>query len=124
MYLAPACTFWLVIGCGLLELGAMREAGAFGVMAAAPAKFLAAAVMGFAVNSLAYVVIQVCAGGMHVGVGGGGGEGEVGWMRGLAGCAVLLLVLLEWSELPVPLLPQPARSRPPPDPAASAADRR
>jgi hypothetical protein len=59
MYLAPACTFWLVIGSLLLELRPMLDSGAFLLMWQRPAKFLAAAMMGFAVNSLAYIVIQV-----------------------------------------------------------------
>jgi hypothetical protein len=58
MYLAPACTFWLVIGSLLLELRPMLDSGAFLLMWQRPAKFLAAAMMGFAVNSLAYIVIQ------------------------------------------------------------------
>ena len=59
MYLAPACTFWLALGSLLLELRPMLAAGAFGLMAQRPGAFLAAAAMGFAVNSLAYIVIQV-----------------------------------------------------------------
>jgi anaerobic selenocysteine-containing dehydrogenase len=59
MYLAPACTFWLIIGSLILEFRPMLESGAFLLMAERPAKFLAAAMMGFAVNSLAYIVIQV-----------------------------------------------------------------
>jgi hypothetical protein len=59
MYLAPACTFWLIIGSAALELRPMMASGAFGLMAQRPGKFMAAAVMGFAVNSLAYIVIQV-----------------------------------------------------------------
>lgn len=58
MYLAPACTFWLIIGSLILEFRPMLESGAFLLMAERPAKFLAAAMMGFAVNSLAYIVIQ------------------------------------------------------------------
>ncbi|PSC69942.1 Triose-phosphate transporter domain isoform B [Micractinium conductrix] len=58
MYLAPACTFWLALGSLLLELRPMLAAGAFGLMAQRPGAFLAAAAMGFAVNSLAYIVIQ------------------------------------------------------------------
>jgi hypothetical protein len=59
MYLAPACTFWLLIGSAALEWRPMLASGAFGLMAERPGKFMAAAVMGFAVNSLAYIVIQV-----------------------------------------------------------------
>lgn len=58
MYLAPACTFWLLIGSTVLELRPMLASGAFGLMLERPVKFLAAAMMGFAVNSLAYIVIQ------------------------------------------------------------------
>ncbi|KAL4439240.1 hypothetical protein ABPG77_004142 [Micractinium sp. CCAP 211/92] len=58
MYLAPACTFWLALGSLALEFRPMLESGAFGLMAERPLKFLAAAVMGFLVNSLAYIVIQ------------------------------------------------------------------
>jgi hypothetical protein len=67
MYLAPACTFWLLLGSLTLELRPMLAEGAFGLMAQRPAKFLAAAGMGFAVNSLAYIVIQV--GGRQAGKG-------------------------------------------------------
>ena len=66
MYLAPACTFWLLIGSTVLELRPMLASGAFGLMLERPVKFLAAAMMGFAVNSLAYIVIQV--GGDRAGV--------------------------------------------------------
>ncbi len=59
MYLAPACCFWLLIGSMVPELGPMLESGAFGLMAERPLKFMCAAGMGFAVNSLAYIVIQV-----------------------------------------------------------------
>lgn len=58
MYLAPACTFWLLLGSLALELRPMLQAGAFAVVAAHPVKFACAAVMGFGVNSLAYIVIQ------------------------------------------------------------------
>lgn len=58
MYLAPACTLWLILGCSVLELRPMLAEGAFGLMAQRPLSFLAAAVMGFAVNALAYIVIQ------------------------------------------------------------------
>ncbi|KAL4428420.1 hypothetical protein ABPG75_002509 [Micractinium tetrahymenae] len=58
MYLAPACTFWLALGSLCLEFRPMLEAGAFGLMAERPLKFLSAAAMGFMVNSLAYIVIQ------------------------------------------------------------------
>ena len=58
MYLAPACTLWLLIGSFTLELRPMLASGAFGVVAAKPLKFMLAAAMGFGVNSLAYIIIQ------------------------------------------------------------------
>lgn len=58
MYLAPACTFWLVLGSVWLEVPTILANGSLGVVALAPYKFLAAAAMGFTVNSLAYIVIQ------------------------------------------------------------------
>ena len=58
MYLAPACTFWLLLGSMALEWRAMYEAGALALIVHQPAKFLCAAAMGFGVNSLAYIVIQ------------------------------------------------------------------
>ena len=59
MCLAPACTFWLFLGILVLEWPAMLQEGAIKLMAQNPAKFCAAAVMGFGVNALAYVVIQL-----------------------------------------------------------------
>ena len=50
MYLAPACTFWLFLGILVLEWLAMLQEGAINLMAQNPAKFCAAAVMGFGVN--------------------------------------------------------------------------
>lgn len=58
MYLAPACTFWLVIGVATLDLRRMLEEGAFQLIADRPLMYLAAAAMGFGVNALAYIVIQ------------------------------------------------------------------
>ena len=59
MYLAPACAVWLFLGVVVLELPSMLREGAITLVAQNPAKFCAAAVMGFGVNSLAYAVIQL-----------------------------------------------------------------
>ena len=59
MHLAPACTLWLLLGVAVLEYPLMVSEGAFGLMAAKPLLYLTAAAMGFGVNSLAYVVIQL-----------------------------------------------------------------
>lgn len=58
MYLAPACTAWLALGVAIVEWRAMVEAGAFQIMRDNAGGFVLAAMMGFGVNSLAYVVIQ------------------------------------------------------------------
>jgi hypothetical protein len=58
MYLAPACFFWLATGSFLMEFRHMLTAGAFSVVAAQPWKFVLAAGLGFAVNSIAYIIIQ------------------------------------------------------------------
>ena len=58
MYLAPACVFWLVLGSLAIEVRPMLASGALSFVAAHPSKFVAAAAMGFGVNSLAYIVIQ------------------------------------------------------------------
>ena len=59
MYLAPACSFWLLLGVAVYEWPRMAEANALGLIAAKPLLYLAAAAMGFGVNSLAYIVIQL-----------------------------------------------------------------
>ena len=59
MYLAPACSFWLLLGVAFYEWPIMAEANALGLIAAKPLLYLAAAAMGFGVNSLAYIVIQL-----------------------------------------------------------------
>lgn len=59
MYLAPACSLWLLLGIALVEWPRMAEEGALGLMAAKPLLYLSAAAMGFGVNSLAYIVIQL-----------------------------------------------------------------
>ncbi|KAG7674874.1 putative sugar phosphate/phosphate translocator [Nannochloris sp. 'desiccata'] len=58
MYLAPACFFWLAFGSLVMEFRPMLTAGAFQVVAAQPWKFILAAGLGFAVNSIAYIIIQ------------------------------------------------------------------
>jgi len=58
MYLAPACTFWLLLGSFVLERHDMMAEGAWLLVRGAPVQFFMAAIMGFAVNSLAYIVIQ------------------------------------------------------------------
>ena len=58
MYLAPACSLWLLLGIALMEFRTMVAEGAFLLVAARPAVYLAAAAMGFGVNSLSYIVIQ------------------------------------------------------------------
>ena len=60
MYLAPACSLWLVLGVAVLEWPTMVAENALGLVAAKPLLYLTAAAMGFGVNSLAYIVIQVC----------------------------------------------------------------
>ena len=58
MYLSPACFFWLALGSLTTELRPMLSSGAFEVVAAQPWKFCLAAGLGFAVNSIAYIIIQ------------------------------------------------------------------
>ena len=57
MYFAPACTFWLLLGIGLFELRSMKAENAATLVANSPFLYLMAACLGFAVNSLAYLVI-------------------------------------------------------------------
>ena len=59
MYLAPACVAWGVLGVWLQEWPAMAASNALALIAAKPWLYLAAAAMGFGVNLLAYVVIQM-----------------------------------------------------------------
>lgn len=59
MHLAPACSFWLLLGVAFYEWPKMAQANALGLIAAKPLLYLAAAAMGFGVNSLAYIVIQL-----------------------------------------------------------------
>ena len=57
LYLAPSCVFWLLIGIVIWELPQMQTLDAWSIMASMPLLFALAAVLGFAVNSLTYVVI-------------------------------------------------------------------
>ena len=59
MHLAPACSFWLLLGVVFYEWPKMAQANALGLIYAKPLLYLAAAAMGFGVNSLAYIVIQL-----------------------------------------------------------------
>ena len=59
MYMAPACTVWLLLGVALLEWPRMVAEGALGLIAAKPLLYGCAAAMGFGVNALAYIVIQL-----------------------------------------------------------------
>ena len=59
MHLAPACSFWLLLGVAFYEWPKMAQANALGLIYAKPLLYLAAAAMGFGVNSLAYIVIQL-----------------------------------------------------------------
>jgi hypothetical protein len=59
MYLAPACTLWLFVGSLLTEAKGMMDAQIWQMVAKHPIMFLAAAIMGFAVNYLSYIVIYV-----------------------------------------------------------------
>lgn len=59
MYMAPACSFWLIIGSAFTELQPMLAAGAFAKMADKPLLYLCAAAMGFLVNATAYLTIQL-----------------------------------------------------------------
>ncbi|EFJ42135.1 hypothetical protein VOLCADRAFT_97822 [Volvox carteri f. nagariensis] len=58
MYLASTCCLWLMVGCVVVELPRMQRKGALGIVWQYPAVFLCAAILGFGVNALAYVVIK------------------------------------------------------------------
>lgn len=59
MYLAPACMLWSTLGVWLFEWPAMHRTNALALVAAKPSVYMAAAAMGFGVNWLAYVLIQL-----------------------------------------------------------------
>jgi hypothetical protein len=59
MYLAPACCAWLFLGCLAFEVPSIMSSGALAVVRQHPALFLAAALMGFLVNTLAYTTIKL-----------------------------------------------------------------
>ena len=59
MHLAPACSFWLLLGVAFYEWPKMAQANALSLIYAKPMLYLTAAAMGFGVNSLAYIVIQL-----------------------------------------------------------------
>lgn len=57
-YFTPAGFFWMVLFIVPLELGRMREEGAWAIVTANPATFALAASLGFSVNLLSFGVIQ------------------------------------------------------------------
>ena len=59
LYMAPACCLWLILGVAVVEWPRMAAENALGIIAAKPGLYLMAAAMGFGVNSLAYIVIQL-----------------------------------------------------------------
>ena len=59
LYMAPACCMWLLLGVAVVEWPRMAAENALGLIAAKPGLYLMAAAMGFGVNSLAYIVIQL-----------------------------------------------------------------
>lgn len=59
LYMAPACCLWLILGVAVVEWPRMAAENALGLIAAKPGLYLMAAAMGFGVNSLAYIVIQL-----------------------------------------------------------------
>jgi hypothetical protein len=58
MYLAPACLVWLSAGSAVREWPVMLHEGGLLIIATHWGKFLAAAVMGFGVNVMGYMVIK------------------------------------------------------------------
>ncbi|GFR48613.1 hypothetical protein Agub_g10525, partial [Astrephomene gubernaculifera] len=59
MYLAPACCVWLFLGAAVVELPVIRASGDMAIVYDNVWLFLCAAVMGFAVNTLAYTTIKL-----------------------------------------------------------------
>lgn len=58
-FLAPACTAWLLLGTYLVEFPVMMQNNAFQKIQTRPWLYFAAAIMGFAVNSLCYAAIKL-----------------------------------------------------------------
>ena len=58
-YLSPACCLWLIAGASLRELPTISKTGDMSIVYANPWLFVSAAVMGFAVNGLAYTAIKL-----------------------------------------------------------------
>ena len=59
MYLSPACCVWLFAGAAAREFPAIAQANSMAIIYEHPLLFMLAAVMGFAVNGLAYTAIKL-----------------------------------------------------------------
>lgn len=59
MYLAPACSLWLAAGAGMREIPQIVRLRDYTVIYTYPTYFFGCAVMGFAVNGLAYTTIKL-----------------------------------------------------------------
>eukprot|EP00775_Hariotina_reticulata_P005398 gene5398-5632_t len=59
MWLSPACFLWLMLGAAIVEWPAIARHGHGTIPLQHPGLFLVAAVMGFAVNVLAYATIKL-----------------------------------------------------------------